>query len=219
MGQTAVIEAMAHQFAQEQGVAQRQLPQCVDAAAVDRAAQRGGEQRIDLAARELAEFHQRAQLVLPQCSQCVRSRLVTPQAQHREGLAGGNELMHEGRRWIVEELPVVDAQDEPAAGGALGQRLARAGQQLGSLRQARVRGRQQRGERSEGDRARRAGRPYPLHRAALCCRTFAGLGTSRVLPSPACPAITTPPAAPESASATSRSSASRPVNGHRMRAV
>ena len=43
---------------------------------------------------------------------------------------------------------------------------------------------------------------------------------SRVLPTPAGPAITTPPAEPSaSASATTRSSASRPTSGHRMRRV
>jgi hypothetical protein len=38
-------------------------------------------------------------------------------------------------------LPIVDAQHQAAAGGALGQRVARAGQQLDALRQAALEGR------------------------------------------------------------------------------
>ena len=50
LGQQAVIDAVTRQLAQEQRVAARQLPQRVHAAAVDRPAQPGGEQRLDLAA-------------------------------------------------------------------------------------------------------------------------------------------------------------------------
>jgi hypothetical protein len=45
----------------------------------------------------------------------------------------------------------------------------------------------------------------------------AAAAANLVLPTPVGPAITTPPAEPpESASSTSRSSASRPLSGHRM---
>ena len=57
--------------------------------------------------------------------------------------------MDEGSRRVVEQLPVVHAQDEPAAGGALGQRLAGAAQQLDAV----AGGRQQRREGAERDRA------------------------------------------------------------------
>ena len=65
------------------------------------------------------------------------------------------------------------------------------------------------------DRADRDARTHSTAQprsAASCAASVA----SRVLPTPAGPAITTPAAPPESASPTSRSSASRPVNGHRM---
>jgi hypothetical protein len=84
--------------------------------------------------------------------------------------------VHERRRSVVEQLAVVDAQHEPAPGGALGQRVAGAGQQLHSRGQWTPGRRQQRRERPERDRPRRAGRPHPLDRAALSARQFRGLG-------------------------------------------
>ena len=69
------------------------------------------------------------------------------------------------------------------------------------------------------DRAEREARTHST--AQPCARASSeASAASRVLPTPAGPAITTPPAEPPaSASPMSRSSASRPVSGHRMSAV
>jgi hypothetical protein len=50
LGQQAAVDAVAHQLAQEEGVAARQLPHRVDAGAVDRTAQPGREEVADLSA-------------------------------------------------------------------------------------------------------------------------------------------------------------------------
>ena len=186
-GEQAAIDAVAHQLAQEQGVASCQFPKCGDAAAVDRAAQRGVEEGLDLAARELAQLQQHAQLVLPQRPQGIGSRLVAPHAHHRERLAGGHELVHQRRGRVVEQLTVVDAQQEPARSGALGQRVARTGQQLDALRQAAVRGRKQRREGPQRDRPRRPRRAYPVHRTALRARELRGLAGEPRLADPGRP--------------------------------
>jgi hypothetical protein len=95
--------------------------------------------------------------------------------------------VHQRRGRVVEQLTVVDAQQEPARSGALGQRVARAGQQLDALRQAAVRGRKQRREGPQRDRPRRAGRPRPLHRTALRLRELRGLGREPRLADPGGP--------------------------------
>jgi len=181
-----VIDAVAHQLAQEQGVAAGQLPQPVDAAAVHRAAQPGVEEGLDIGARELAHLKEDAQLVLPQRAERIRPRLVTPHAHHREGLTGGHELMHQRRRRVVEQLPVVDAQHEPAPGGALGERVTRTGQQLHALgRGWSVAGRSAANAPSGIDRAERDARTHST--AQPCARELSGLGRQPRLADPGRP--------------------------------
>jgi hypothetical protein len=176
VGQQAAIDPVADQLAHEQRVAPGQVPQRAHRPTVGRAAQRGAEERLDIVARELGELQQRAQLVLPQRPERVRSALVAPHADDRERLAGGNQLMHQRGRGVVEQVPVVDAQHQAAPRGALDHRVPGPRQQLGALRQAPVVDRKQGRERAEGDRARRAGRSDPLDRTALRRRELGGLG-------------------------------------------
>ena len=215
LSEQPVVESVAHDLAQEQRVAAGQVPQRGDAAAVERRAERGGEQGLDLLARQLAEVEERAQVVLPERPQGVRRRIAPAQRHDRERLARGDELMDERGRCVVEQLAVVDAQHQPPPGGPLGQRVAGPREQLHAVGQRRRR--QDRANAPSGiERAEPDARTHSTAQSRAAASAAASVA-SRVLPTPAGPAITTPPESPSaSVSPTSSSSASRPVNGHRI---
>ena len=120
--------------------------------------------------------------------------------------------MDERGRGAVEQLSVVDAQDQPAPGRALGQRVAGVREPLGASGQRRA-GSSGANAPSGSEAAERVAR---THATSASARSAAA-ATSRVLPTPAGPVTTTPPAEPPaSASATNASSAPRPASGHRM---
>jgi hypothetical protein len=156
---------VADQLAHGQRVAQRAVPQRVQAAPVERAAERHLHQPGDLAARELAQVHALAQLVLPQREHRVGRGGVADHRDDRERLAGGHELVHQRRRRIVQELRVVGAEHEPAAGRPRRQLAPDPGEQLDAGAR-----RHQAGERAERNRGRRPRRARPLDRAAALCR-------------------------------------------------
>ena len=168
--QHAALDAVQDELAQEQRVAPGQLPQGLAAASVQRTSERRLEQPLDVGARQLHELEQRTQLVLPQRPQRIGHGLLVPYGDHREGLARGHDLMHERRGGIVEQLPVVDAEHEPSPARAIDERMTRPRQHVRAIRAAWIGRGQQRGERPQRDRCRRARRPYPLHGTAARAR-------------------------------------------------
>jgi hypothetical protein len=78
--------------------------------------------------------------------------------------------MHERRRGIVEQLPVVDAEHEPPPARPIDERMTRPRQHVRAIRAAWIGRRQQRGERPQRDRCGRARRPYPLRGTAARAR-------------------------------------------------
>ena len=138
-----------------------------------------GEQRLDVVACQRAQLEHGAQLVLPERPHGVRHRPPLPHGDDRERLAGRHELVQERGRGGVEQVPVVDAQDQPPSGRALRQRVARAREPLGAAGQRRRR-QQRRRTRRAGARPRNASRaptpprrpraPRPRRRAGSCRR-------------------------------------------------
>ena len=179
LGEQPAVDPVARQLADEQGVAARQVPDRAGGRAGDRAAEAGGEQRLDVVARQRAQLEHRAQLVLPQRAHGVRHRLTLPHGDERERLARGHELVDERGGSAVEQLSVVDAQDQPAPGRALGQRVAGLREPLGASGQRRRR--QQRGERAERERGRGTRRAHPRH---LGVRALRGRGDEPGLADP-----------------------------------
>jgi hypothetical protein len=166
VGQQPAVDPVAGQLAQEERVAARHLPQRGDGAAVNRPAQAGDEEPLDVAARQLVQLQHRAVLVLPQRPEGIRHRLPRPHGHDRDGLAGGHELVHERRGRVVERVPVVDAEHQAGAGGPLGQRVTRSGQELDALPRADGGGRQHGSEGPQRDGRRRSRRANPFDRAA-----------------------------------------------------
>ena len=217
LGQLPAVEPVPRQLAQEQGVAAGQRPHRRRAGAVDRPAQPGRQQPVDLLARQLAQL----QHGHSSSFQSARSASGTGSPRRTVTAAKASprrhELVHERRRRVVEELPVVDAQHEPAAGGALGEHVrARARSSTPSGRPAGSSGAKAPSGIEAAERVARTQatvQPWSSASAAISV-------ASRVFPTPAAPATTTPPAAPPpSAAAAEPSSASRPASGQRMRGV
>ena len=171
LGEQPAVDPVARELAHEQGVAARQLPDRTGGRTGDRGAEARGEQRLDVVACQRAQLEHGAQLVLPERAHGVRHRRPLPHGDERERLAGSHELVEERGRGGVEQLPVVDAQDQPPSGRALRQRVACVREPLGAAGQRRRR--QQRGERAERERGRGTRRAHPRH---LGVRALRGRG-------------------------------------------
>ncbi len=215
LGEQPAVDPVARELADEQGVAARQLPDRTGGRAGDRGAEARGEQRLDVVACQRAQLEHGAQLVLPQRAHGVRHRRPLPHGDERERLAGSHELVDERGRGAVEQLPVVDAQDQPAPGRALAS-ASRACASRSAPPGSAAAGSSGANAPSGSEAAERVAR---THATSASARSAAA-AASRVLPTPAGPVTTTPPAEPPaSASATNASSAPRPASGHRMRGV
>jgi hypothetical protein len=125
------FDRLENDLAKEQGIPSGEPVELRGSPVVQRAAERGLEEKSELGLCERLQLELVEELVLPERADRVGYRFAAPHRDEESRVAGKRQLVSEHRRRVVEKMRVVDDQQQPV-GKVAPNRVARARQEVGS---------------------------------------------------------------------------------------